>query len=55
MLIQLLLMWNGFLRLTNFASEVEPEDLFGSRYSRKGKEDVINQYLGNTYIEEALT
>lgn len=41
--------------LNKFAPDVEPEDLFSSRYSRKGKEDVINHYLGNTSIKEALT
>lgn len=41
--------------LAKFAPEVEPEDLFSSKHSRKGKEDVIIKYFGDTYIKEAIT
>ncbi|MEC4888280.1 MAG: patatin-like phospholipase family protein, partial [Scytonema sp. PMC 1070.18] len=41
--------------MDRFAPGVEPEDLFSSKYSRRGKEDVIKSYFGDTYIKEALT
>ncbi|HYX15769.1 MAG TPA: patatin-like phospholipase family protein [Nostoc sp.] len=41
--------------LDKFAPEVKAEDLFSRKYTRKGKEDVINNYLGDTCIEKALT
>jgi uncharacterized protein len=36
-------------------NKFNPEDWFHPKYTRKGKDDVILEYLGNTYIKEALT
>ncbi|WP_238360630.1 hypothetical protein [Iningainema tapete] len=37
------------------ARNINPEDLFNSKYTRKGKIDIINEYFANTYMKEALT
>ncbi|WP_341531825.1 patatin-like phospholipase family protein (plasmid) [Nostoc sp. UHCC 0302] len=40
--------------LNKFLPQIEAEDLFSSKHSRKGKKKVINDYLKDTYMKEAL-
>ncbi len=42
--------FKGLFQNTNF-----PLDLFYPKYSREGKDGIIDQYLGETYMDEALT
>jgi len=41
--------------LARYAPNLIAEDLFSSKYSRTGKLDVIQTYLGDAYIQDALT
>jgi patatin-like phospholipase/acyl hydrolase len=36
-------------------SNINIKDLFTAKYSRVGKQNIINEYFGDTYIKEALT
>lgn len=35
--------------------DISIEDLYKTKYTRKGKEKIIDEYLGETYLNEALT